>query len=236
MGRWENLSVDDSRMRCYLTRPQAGTCPGVLVCMHGPGVDEFIRDICERLASSGFAAIAPDFYHRQREPLDEPWTKIRDLEALRDMAEAVKALTALAGTDPHRVGVVGFCMGGRLAFLHAANNPDLRAAVEFHGGNIMIAREECPSPFEQAQNIRAPLLGIFGAEDENPNQSDVQRIDFELTRLGKAHEFHSYAGAGHAFLNFTRPAVFREAQAEDAWAKCVAWLDRCLRAFYITDT
>ena len=84
MERWESLSVDDSRMRCYLTTPQAVTGPGVLVCMHRPGVDEFIRDICERLASSGFAAIAPDLYHRQREPLVEPWTKIRDPEALRE--------------------------------------------------------------------------------------------------------------------------------------------------------
>jgi carboxymethylenebutenolidase len=230
MGKWEDVSVDESRMRCYLTTPPAATGRGVLVCMHGPGVDEFILDICERLASSGIAAIAPDFYHRQREPHVEPWTKIRDTEALRDMAQAVKALTALTGTDPDRVGVVGFCMGGRLAFLHAANNPALRAAVVFHGGNIMIAREGFPSPFEQAGNIRAPVLGLFGSEDENPSPSDVEKIDFELTRLGKAHEFHSYAGAGHAFLNFTRPAVFREAAAKDAWAKCLAWLGRYLGA------
>jgi carboxymethylenebutenolidase len=138
--------------------------------MHGPGVDEFIRDICERLASSGFATIAPDLYHRQREPLIEPWTKIRDTEALQDMAQAVKALTALSGTDPECVGVVGFCMGGRLAFLHAANNPALRAAVVFHGGNILVARDGIPSPFDQARNIRAPVLGLFGADDPNPSR------------------------------------------------------------------
>ena len=230
MGQWDEVSVDDSRMRCYLTQPQAVHGSGVLVCMHGPGVDEFIRDICERLASRGFAAIAPDLYHRQSETRVEPWTKIRDTDALHDMAQAVKALKALSGTDPERVGVVGFCMGGRLAFLHAANNPDLRAAVVFHGGNIPVARDGLPSPLEQARNIRAPVLGLFGAEDENPSPSDVQKIDAELARLGKAHEFTSYAGAGHAFLNFTRPAVFREAQAKDAWAKCLAWLDRYLGA------
>jgi carboxymethylenebutenolidase len=228
MGRWNDVPVDDSHMRCYLTKPPEVQGPGVLVCMHGPGVDDFIRDICERLASSGFAAIAPDLYHRQREPRVEPWTKIRDTEALQDMAQAVQALQELAGTDPERVGVVGFCMGGRLAFLHAANNPELRAAVVFHGGNILVAREGLPSPFEQARNIRAPLLGLFGADDANPSPSDVQKIDAELTRLGKAHEFKSYEGAGHAFLNFTRPAVFREAQAKEAWAKCLAWLDRYL--------
>jgi carboxymethylenebutenolidase len=228
MGRWDEVSVDDSRMRCYLAQPQATNCPGVLVCMHGPGVDDFIRDICERLALRGFAAIAPDLYHRQREPCVEPWARVSDTEALRDMAQAVEALKALSGTDPERVAVIGFCMGGRLAFLYAANNPDLRAAVVFHGGNILVAREGFASPFEQARSIRAPVLGLFGLEDENPSPSDVQQIDAELTRLGKAHEFQSYAGAGHAFLNFTRPAVYRGAQATAAWAKCLAWLEKYL--------
>lgn len=228
MGRWDNVSVDDSIMRCYLTKPREVNGPGVLVCMHGPGVDDFIRDICERLASSGFAAIAPDFYHRQSEPRVESWTKIRDTEALRDMAKAINALKDLSGINPEKVGVVGFCMGGRFAFLHAANNPDLGAAVVFHGGNIMVARDGIPSPFEQARNIRAPLLGLFGSEDENPSPLDIRKIDSELTRLGKVHEFNSYEGAGHAFLNFTRPAVFREAQAKEAWEKCIDWLNRYL--------
>src|SRR5262249_41417558 len=210
MGQWKDVSVDDGGMRCYLTKPQEADGRGVLVCMHGPGIDDFIIDICERLAAGGFAAIAPDFYHRWSEPPVEPWTKIKDTEALHDMAKAVNALKEFAETDPKRVGVVGFCMGGRLAFLHAANNPNLRAAVVFHGGNIMVAGDGIPSPFEQAGNIRAPLLGLFGSEDENPSPSDVEKIDIELTRLGKVHEFNIYEGAGHAFLNFTRPAVYRE--------------------------
>jgi carboxymethylenebutenolidase len=194
--------------------------------MHGPGIDEFIRDICERLAADGYAAIAPDLYHRQSEPLVEAWTKVRDIEALADMDAAMKALQALSGTDPQRLGVVGFCMGGRLAFLYAAHSTALRAAVVFHGGNIMVARDGMPSPLAQAATIGAPVLGLFGADDTNPSTDDVHTIDAELTRLGKQHEFHIYAGAGHAFLNFTRPTVFREAQAKDAWTKCVAWLQR----------
>lgn len=217
-------------MRSYLAKPAASPGPGVLVCMHGPGVDDFVRAICDRLADHGIAAIAPDLYHRQAPPLAEAWTKVRDTEALLDMACAIEALEELAFVDPGRVGVVGFCMGGRLAFLHAANNPALRAAVVFHGGNILVARDGLPSPFEQAASIRAPVLGLFGADDTNPSLADVQRIDAELTRLGKAHDFQVYAGAGHAFLNFTRPAVFREAQAKDAWARCLDWLDRLLAA------
>ncbi len=228
MGRWLDVPVDSGRMRCYLAAPESHGAPGVLVCMHGPGIDAFIQDICERLAAAGFAAIAPDFYHRQDPPLIEAWTRIKDVEALADMAAARTALQALPGTDSLRLGVIGFCMGGRLAFLCAANTPGLGAAVVFHGGNIMISRDGTPSPFAQAGNIRAPLLGLFGEDDTNPSPQDVHTIDAELTRLGKAHEFHIYPGAGHAFLNFTRPAVFRETQASDAWMKCVAWLHRLL--------
>ena len=227
-GQWHEVDVQGSRMRCYLAMPEASPGPGVLVCMHGPGVDAFVRDVCDRLASHGIAAIAPDLYHRQAPPLAEAWTKVRDTEALVDMARAVEALKELAQVDDRRVGVVGFCMGGRLAFLFAANNPDLRAAVVFHGGNILVARDGLPSPFEQAASIRAPVLGLFGAEDANPSPADVEKIDAQLTRLDKAHDFHVYEGAGHAFLNFTRPAVFREAQAKDAWARCLSWLDRLL--------
>ena len=228
MGRWEEVSVDGSHMRCYLAEPQAPHGAGVLVCMHGPGVDDFIQNICERFASRGFVAIAPDFYHRQCEPHVEPWTKVSDGDALRDMAQAVRALTAIFGVNGDRVGVVGFCMGGRLAFLYAASAPALGVAVVFHCGDLLVARDGLISPLDQARHIRAPLLGLFGSEDENPSPTDVREIDTELTRLGKVHEFESYAGAGHAFLNFTRPAVFRQAQATAAWAKCLAWLEKYL--------
>jgi carboxymethylenebutenolidase len=226
MGQWLAVPVDALRMRCYCATPPAGAAPGIIVCMHGPGIDEFIQEICERLAVAGFSALAPDLYHRQSQPLVEAWTKVRDTEALADLDAARNAMQALPGIDPQRLGVVGFCMGGRLAFLYAAHVTALRAAVVFHGGNIMVARDGMPSPLAQAGSIGAPLLGLFGADDTNPSSNDVHAIDAELTRLGKEHEFHIYAGAGHAFLNFTRPAVFRETQAQDAWARCVAWLQR----------
>ena len=226
MGGWNHVQLDGSTMRYYTTRPEEANGAGVLVCMHGPGLDEFIQDICERLAPAGYTTIAPDLYHRLPQPVKDGWKKIKDPEALRDMAEAVEELKRMPEVDANRVVAIGFCMGGRLAFLHAANNPQLRAAVVFHGGNIMVAKDGLPSPFEQAGNIQAPVLGLFGADDDNPSADDVTKIDEELTRLGKVHEFHVYEGAAHAFLNFTRPEVFREEQAKDAWSKCVAWLRR----------
>ena len=139
MGRWAEVPLDDRRMRCYLAQPRAVHGPGVLVCMHGPGVDEFIRDICERLAARGYAAIAPDLYHRQPEPRVAPWTNISDVDASRDMAEAVLALGTLAGADTRRVGVVGFCMGGRLAFLCA---PPIPSAGLLQFAVTLIIQEE----------------------------------------------------------------------------------------------
>ena len=228
MGTWQDVMVDGSAMRCYVAETPKDNNPGVLVCMHGPGVDDFITDACDRLALGGFVAIAPDLYYRQSEPRVDPHQKIKDVEVLKDLANATNALKSFSSVDPDRLGIVGFCMGGRLSFLQAANDPNLKASVVFHGGNIMVARDSGLSPYEQAENLVAPMLGLFGDDDENPSPSDVEKIDLELSRLGKTHEFYSYSGAGHAFLNFTRPSVFREAQAKEAWMKCLEWLKRLL--------
>ena len=117
---------------------------------------------------------------------------------------------------------------GRVAYLVAAHSPELKAAVVFYGGNIMAPWGEGPAPFDLSERIRCPVLGLFGEEDGNPNPTDVAKLDAELTRLGKAHEFHSYPGAGHAFMNEDRPS-YRPEAARDAWTKCVAWFERHLK-------
>jgi len=226
-GRWEELEVDGSEMRCHLALPEAASAsPGVLVCMHAPGVDAFIRGIADRLAENGFAAIAPDLYHRQTEPEENPlasMAKLRDAEVLPDLAAATARLRGLPEVDASRTGVIGFCMGGRLAYLQAAADPELRASVVFYGGNILVPWGDGPSPFDRTHSVGCPVLGLFGEEDQNPNPADVLKIDAELTRLGKPHAFQSYAGAGHAFMNADRPSYRAEAAA-DAWRRCVDWL------------
>ncbi len=230
-GRWDPLTVDDSEMRCHVTLPDVKRpYPGVLICMHAPGVDGFIRGIGDRLAESGFAAIAPELYHRQTEPSDDPreqMARLRDDEIVRDLEAAMAHLRALGGLDGARSAVIGFCMGGRLAYLFASHDSVLRAGVVFYGGNIMLPWGDAEPPFERSDRIGCPILGLFGDEDENPSRADVAKIDAELTRLGKAHEFHGYPGAGHAFLNQRRPS-YREEAATDAWGRCVAWLHRYL--------
>lgn len=226
-ARWDTLGVDGSDMRCYLAVPEGGDpAPAVLVCMHAPGVDDFIRGRADRLAEAGLAAIAPDLYHRQSEPEESPlarMAKLRDDEVLRDLDAAAAHLGGQAGVEGARSAVLGFCMGGRLAYLFACHAPDLRASVVFYGGNILVPWGEGPAPFERSGSIGCPILGLFGAEDGNPSPADVARIDAELTRLGKAHEFKSYTGAGHAFLNESRPS-YRPEAAADAWQRCVAFL------------
>ncbi len=93
----------------------------------------------------------------------------------------------------------------------------------------MVPWGEGPSPFDLSKDIDCPVLGLFGEDDPNPSPSDVAKLDAELTKLGKTHEFHSYPGAGHAFMNEGRPS-YRPEAAEDAWMKCVAWFDKHLRA------
>ena len=218
-------------MRCYQALPAAEIAPGVLVCMHAPGVNAFVTAMVNRLAEAGFAAIAPDLYHRQDQPAATPleaMNRLRDSEVLIDLAAATRALAEEAAVDGARLGVIGFCMGGRCAFLQAANDPTLSAAVVFYAANIKQAWGEGAAPIEQAAGIRAPVLGIFGADDTNPSPADVADMDAALTAAGVEHELHSYQGAGHAFLNSGRPSAYREAAANHAWSRCLAWLGQHL--------
>ena len=226
-GRFETLSVDGSPMRAYAAGEDASR-PGALVCMHAPGVDEFMQDICSRLGDAGFVALCPDLYHRQQPTAElgplERMALLRDDEVLRDCDAARAHLANCA--DPTRHVVVGFCMGGRLAWLWAAHAADVRGAAIFYGGNAMQAWGDGPSPFGRFSEIDCPMLGLFGNDDENPSPADVDRFEATFERLGKAFECHRYDNAGHAFLNFMRPS-HRQAAAADAWAKCAAFLQRC---------
>ena len=220
-------------MRIYSKVPiGAAQAPGVVVIMHGPGLDAFVEDRVDDLARHGYAAAAPDLYHRQPNDDADMMTRIarlRDNEIIADADATVAHLRAMKETRVTELAVLGFCMGGRITYLLAGARPATwRAAGVFYGGNIMKAWGDGPAPFDLTREIAAPVIGFFGLEDGNPSPADVDKIDAELSRHGKAHEFHRYAGAGHAFLNFTNPERYRETQAKDAWAKMLAFLGRHL--------
>jgi carboxymethylenebutenolidase len=232
---WEEIEVDGGRMSCFLAVPAGeGPFPGVVVCMHAPAVDGFIQNMARRLAEAGFVAIAPDLYHRDPASGDDPLMRmgrLRDDQLLVDLGAATGHLRGLPQVDGQRTASIGFCMGGRIAYLHATADAGLKAVVVFYGGNMLVPWGDGPSPFDRSGSIACPMLGPFGAEDKNPSPSDVARIDAHLTQLGKAHRFHSYPGAGHAFLNDSRPSyrpAAAAAAAAEAWGLCLTMLHQHL--------
>jgi len=206
-----------------------GGRPGVIVMIHGPGLDAFIEAQVDDLAAHGYLAAAPDVFHRQPDDGTDAMTKVGrllDREIIADVDATVAHVQQLGASA---LAVLGFCMGGRNTYLLAGSRPaQWKAAGVFYGGNIMKAWGDGPSPFERSADIACPMIGFFGAEDTNPSPADVAAIDAELARLGKPHQFHMYEGAGHAFRNFTNPQRHRPQQAADAWAKLLAFLERQL--------
>jgi len=230
--RWDTLTVDGETMRCYVAVPAGeGPFSAVVVVQHAGGVDPFVQEMSDRLAAAGYVAIAPELYHRQDPDSGEDMLtrmgRLRDVEVVRDVNAAIEHAAALGEVAPDRIGIAGFCMGGRVSYLMATDAPSLRAAVVFYGGNIMIPWGEGEAPFDRSDRMACPLLGLFGEQDTNPSPADVAKLDAELTRLGKQHEFHTYAGVGHAFMVSTRPG-YRQDVADEAWHECLRWLQRQL--------
>ena len=235
MARWDTIDVQGQPMRVYLDTPAGKTsAPGVVVIMHGPGLDRFVEDRVENLAKHGYAAIAPDLYHRQStEQMDmmKRISQLTDPEIVADVDATIMHLRKVKDVRVTDLGVLGFCMGGRITYMLAGSLPGAwKLGGVFYGGNIMKNWGEAPTPFDLTENIACPLVGFFGAEDSNPSTADVHKIDAELTKFKKPHEFHMYDGAGHAFLNFMNAERYRETQAKDAWAKMLAFLDKHMPA------
>jgi carboxymethylenebutenolidase len=209
----------------------------VVVIQHRTGVDEFIQEMVRRFVAEGYVSIAPELYHREASSdSNDPAARsqrLRDVTIIQDVNTAIEYLKKHQAIRGQRIGIVGFCQGGRVSYLMASINQDLKAAVDFYGGNAMRALGDGPSPFERSKEIVCPFLGLFGLDDQNPSPDDVKKFDAELTRWGKAHEFHSYEGAGHAFMDFSS-ASYREGPARDGWTKTLAWFSKHLVGAKVT--
>jgi len=233
-SRWDTVSVDGAEMRVYVSTPDGdGPFPAVVAIQHAGGVDDFVSGMCDRFAAEGFAAVSPDLYHRE-EPgsADDPMTRmsrLRDDTVTADVNAAVEHARSLPEIDDVRLGVTGYCMGGRVAYMMAAKNDAFKAAVDCWGGNCSVSWGDGPAPFDLTGDISCPVLGLFGDDDQHPSPAEVAKIDAEMTRLGVEHEFHSYAGAGHGFMNEGRPS-YREEATRDAWRRTIAWFNRYLQA------
>ena len=173
---WETIQVDGADMHAYASVPSnmgSGPFPAVIVSQHGGGVDQFIRDMCDGLAQAGFAAVAPNLFHRfTEEQLDNRTGRIQHLsdpEIVADIGATVDWLRDHSAIQGDKIGITGFCMGGRVAWLGAAANDHIKACVPYYGGNIFVtwgAGEQ--TPFELASGIKCPVLFHFRRDRREP--------------------------------------------------------------------
>ncbi len=231
MESWENVSVDGSSMRVFLSLPESQTrAPAIIVIQGQTGVDDFL-DVSRMIARAGYVAAAPDLYHRDpadcKDDAPTRRLRLRDETVIRDVNAAVEFLKAHPRVDAPFLGIVGFCMGGRVVYLMAAANPDLKAGVMYYGGDTMSPWGNGLSPYERTAEIHCPIMGHFGADDENPSPADMRKLDAELTRFGIVHEFYSYPNAGHAFANLGSPK-YRAHAADASWPRTFEFFARHL--------
>ena len=229
---WDSVKIDDDEMRMYLGLPErSGPSPGVIVIHGQSGLEEFIQETTRMLARQGYAAVAPDLFHRDGPDCkdDGPTrrARLRDATIIEDVNAAARFLKSHRLVDRNRLGIVGFCMGGRVVYLMAGASPDLKAGVMYYGSNTMTALGDGPSPFERTREIGCPIQGHFGEDDKNPSPEDMRKLDAELSRWGKVHEFHSYAGAAHSFAN-TGSANYRPEAAAASWPRTLDFFSRHL--------
>jgi len=206
----------------YLARPASGQGPGVVVIQEWWGLNDQIREVCDRFAEEGFVALAPDLYRGEvtREP-DEAAKLMMALNLERAAKDMVGAVDFLAGHDAvtsKGVGVIGFCMGGGLALWLATLRPEKVEAVAPYYGVI-------PWPAAQPDYARltAPVQGHYAELDNSANPAAARALEEQLHGLGKTAEFFIYPGADHAFTNHHRPEVFHAEHTETAWRRTLAF-------------
>ena len=219
---WDTVKVSGQDMKMYASVPDgSGPFPGGIVIHPAGGVNEFPQRIADQLAGEGYVAVCPDLFHRITDANMtgvEKAQSLQDPEIVADVNAAVDFLQANSAVNGQRIGITGFCMGGRVSWLAAASIPAITASVPYYGGSIMKVRGGEKTPFDLASGISGPMLFHFGEEDADPSQEDMRTLDNELTRLGKTHQFYTYAGANHAFADHTSPRYHQRA-FEISWPR-----------------
>jgi carboxymethylenebutenolidase len=228
-------------IEAYLTRPPgSGPFAGVVVLHHLPGYDEATKQIARTFAGHGYTAIMPNLHWREAPGAspDDAAAAVRaaggvpDDRLVGDVDGAARFLRSLPSANG-KVGVIGYCSGGRQAFLAACRLP-LDAAVDCYGAFVVDA-PPVGLPFKArpivglAADLSCPLLGLFGAEDSRPSPDETARLSRELARHGKTFQFHTYEGAGHGFFAVDRPS-YRPEAAADGWTRVLGWFGRHLSA------
>jgi carboxymethylenebutenolidase len=229
------VKVGDGEMPVYFARPaNASNPPVILVAMEIFGLHEYIRDVTRRLAKLGAFAVAPDYYFRKGVDLTKitemqqllPVVNAKpDAELLSDLDSTV-AWTKSQGGDTSRLGIVGFCRGGRTVWEYAAHSTGLKAGVAFYGPLIDPPNPAWPkSPTQLAPDMKAPVLGLYGEADTGIPVASVEALKAALAENKKTAEFKIYPGAPHGFHADYR-ASYRKEAAEDGWSQMQSWFKR----------
>ncbi|ENZ77561.1 MULTISPECIES: dienelactone hydrolase family protein [Ralstonia] len=230
------VPVGDFKMPAYRAQPEGKTkLPVVILISEIFGVHEYIADICRRFAKLGYLAIAPELFVRQGDPraygtvqetVANVVSKVPDSQVAGDI-DATIAWATENGGDAARIGMTGFCWGGRQVWLAAERNPGIKAAVAWYGplkGNPNPLQPV--SPVDKVDELKAPVLGLYGAKDTviTEDVRDTMKVALEKSRNPKAHASRIivYPNSGHAFHADYRPSYVK-ADAEDGWKKCLAW-------------
>lgn len=230
---------DGHEIEAYEARPaEGGLRGGVVVIHHMPGYDRGTKEIVRRFAEMGYDAVCPNLYWREAPGAapDDAAAKARaeggvpDARLLGDVDGAAAYLRGL-DTSNQKIGVIGYCSGGRQSVLVGCNL-DVDAAVDCYGAFVIGTPPEgfplqVTNLVDQLPNLRCPLLGLFGLEDQYPTPAQVDELEQILTANGKEFEFHRYEGAGHAFFSADRPA-YNAAAAIDGWQQIATFYGKHL--------
>jgi carboxymethylenebutenolidase len=223
--------IDVGAMPAYVARPSGeGPWPAVLVIQEAFGLNDHIKDVARRVAGEGYVALAPDLFHRggkgrtaRYDDLPkalELMGALKDDEIVADVASAIAWLEKQPSARKGRVGITGFCMGGRVSFLAAAALPDkIAASVPFYGGGI---------PVDRTATVKAPMLAFFGEDDPFIPLDQVEKLRAEAKRLGKSIEIVVYPKAPHGFFCNERDS-YRPEAAADSWERTKAFFKKHLQ-------
>ena len=198
------------------------------------GVHEHIKDVCRRFAKIGYLAIAPELFARQgdvshitdfKEIISKVVSKVPDQQVLQDL-DATATWAGTSGGDLQKLAITGFCWGGRIVWLYAAHNPNLKAGVAWYGRLDSPKDDLHPAnPVDIVAELKAPVLGLYGSADSGIPIEHVAAMQEKLKAAGKSSELTLYPDTPHAFFADYRPS-YREAAAKEGWAKCLAWFKK----------
>ena len=227
------VKTKDGDMAAYRAMPATGgNFPVILVVQEVFGVHEYIKDICRRLAKNGYFAIAPELYARQGDAskytdipklISEIVSKVTDAQVLADLDATVAFAKASGKADTARLGITGFCWGGRIVHMYAAHNPNVRAAVAWYGPTARAYAAGDKTPLDVASQIKGAVLGLYGGADGGIPNDTVEKMFAALKAAGNTKsEFVIYPDTPHAFHADYRPS-YRKPQADEAWNRMLAW-------------